>query len=113
MIDDFRDKLTVQTSTSTVNGSNEPVESWSTFCEPWGQIEAKTGDEHSLETAQRTQAEVEYTVAVRSDPETRLITPSMRILWDAPGGTITLAVSAVLKSQKRDVIHLLTQQRTL
>lgn len=108
---DLRDKLTVQASTVTFNPSNEAVETWSTFCTPWGHVEALGGEEHSLVAAQHNETEVRYTVTLRSDPETQLITSGMRILWEAPGGSITLNISAVLRSQTRDSVLLLAEER--
>ena len=110
-VDDFTDKLTVQTSTVSYNASNEPVESWSTFCEPWGKVEPKTGDEHSLPDAMKVESEVEYLVKLRADPDTRRISPRMRIVWNDHGTEVVLAVSAVLRKSGRDMIELLAQER--
>lgn len=110
-VDDFRDLLIVQKSTSTANASNEPVESWSEFCKSWGKVEAIGGDEHSLAVASHVESEVVYRVTMRSDPLTQQVTSKMRILWDGPGGQVTLAVAAVLQSQRRDAVQFLAQER--
>lgn len=110
-VDDFRDLLIVQKSTQTVNASNEPVDSWSEFCRGWGKVEPIGGDEHSLAVVSRTESEVVYRVELRSDPSTRQIVSKMRILWDSPGGQVTLAVAAVLQSASRDKVLFLAQER--
>lgn len=109
---EYRDLLTVQSCTTSENASNELVETWSTWCEPWGRVTPLRGDEHSLSQAQQNLAEVVYTVELRADPLTMLIAPTMRILWTNPGGqTVTLYVAANLASQKRDTVQLLAQER--
>lgn len=109
---EYRDKLTVQSCVSTANASNELEETWSTWCEPWGRVEPLRGDEHSLSQAQQNLAEVVYTVEMRADPLTTLISPTMRILWINPGGqAVVLNVAANLASQKRDTVQLLAQER--
>lgn len=109
---EYRDKLTVQSFVVEVNSSNEAIETWSTMCEPWGRVEPLTGSEHSQVAAQQNLAEVLYQVEMRSDPATTLISPKMRVVWTDPGGVLVyLYVAAVLKSQKRDTVLLLAQER--
>lgn len=108
----YRDKLNVQCVVSEPNASNEMIDSWSTTCEPWGEVKALTGSEHSLTPAQQNLAEVVYQIEMRADPSTTLISPKMRVVWIDPGGqTVYLYVAAVLKSPDRDVVKLLAQER--
>lgn len=110
-VDDFRDLLIVQSSTTGTNASNETVETWSEFCRPWGAVEPLGGGEHSLTQASQNLSEVTYLVDMRSDPDTRRIKSRMQILWDSPAGTVTLAVAAVLTPPDRERVRLLCQER--
>lgn len=109
---EYRDLLTVQSSTTSENESNELVETWVEWCQSWGKVEPLGGSEHSLQQAQINLSEIVYSVELRADPLTMLISPKMRVLWVNPGGsTVTLCIAANLASQKRDTVQLLAQER--
>ena len=69
--------VVVQVSTITKNVLSEPVETWSTYSEPWAEIRA-------LNASERLQGAVEeakavYKVRLRYGPDTEGVTADMRI----------------------------------
>jgi len=82
-----RKRVTIEQPTEAADASGQLVQSWSTYCQRWGQVDAVGGDE-TYERRQ-LQAETQWLITLPNDSETRGIRPTMRIVCE--GRTINIA----------------------
>jgi len=85
----YRTRVTIQSATRTLNSMNEPEYTWSTYATRWGELAPTNGREYL--SVLQTQAQVAGILRLRSDTQTRAITPDMRCVV----GSRTLNIGAV------------------
>ncbi len=74
----LKHKITVQTTTESQSGSGAVTDSWSTYAQPWAEIEPKGGREYFA--AQMTNAKIDVVFLIRYQSG---ITAKMRISWNS------------------------------
>jgi len=75
-IGDLREKIDIQSVTSTKDSIGSPVQSWNTIATTWAEVRQASGSETFRR--QQMQAGATWTIIVRYRSDLR---PQMRVLW--------------------------------
>lgn len=94
----LRQRITIQSKTTSQNGAGEPVETWATFHACWAKVSPLKGREY-LEAATQQQA-ISHRVEIRHKDG---ITPEMQVLF----GSRVLVVESVQNVDERGINDLL------
>lgn len=79
---ELRERVTIQArDESTLSTYGEVTEAWTTYIARWAKVEPLSGREYSRQDG--SQAEITHRVTMRSDSETRAITPKHRVSYDS------------------------------
>lgn len=99
----YRERVTVYSSTPTVNTDGERVEAAVKLFQPWAQIEPIGGRE--MRNANQTQSDVTHRVRMWSDSYSRTITPRYWIIR-SDGSTRLNVVRVIDPRQRRQELEL-------
>lgn len=75
----YRTRVVVEQPTNVVGDYNDPQVTWATYIARWSELD--TGSGREFVRAQQVIPELTAVVRMRSDTETRAITPRMRIKY--------------------------------
>jgi SPP1 family predicted phage head-tail adaptor len=98
----YKTRVTIQQPVETVNAISEFTQTWETYIERWAEVLPSGGRE--FQAALSTNPMLQSIVRLRSDTETRAITPKMRISFNDR----TLNIDAVFDERdgwRQVVIH--------
>jgi SPP1 family predicted phage head-tail adaptor len=94
-------KITIQSIGSSVDSIGQPVETWSTFAQPWANIRFLNGVESVKADAEVSVSKASIRIRYRQD-----ITAAMRVSYNS----ITYQIKAVLPDEaKRDHVDLVCE----
>lgn len=94
-----RKRIVIEQSTLVADAAGQLVPTWSTYCERWGEALAVTGGETFR--ARQLEADVTWLIRLRSDSETRGITPQMRLRFD--GNTVNIGRVYDAEGRRREI----------
>ena len=92
-----RTLVTIEQSTEADDASGQPLPTWSTFIQRWGDFEATGGSERFR--GRQVSAQVTHVVELLSDSQTRAITPGMRLAVGTK--TVNITVARELNGEKK------------
>lgn len=103
----LRNRLGVQSYTSTLDAGRQQVRTWQTDYYVWAKMEAIQG--RNIFTDLQTTAQVTHRITVRGRHQ---ITPRNRLIADSSGGPRYFEIEAVLPSERTNVSMTIAAKET-
>ena len=106
---DYKTRVTIEQATESVNEMSEYTQTWAEYCARWANVAPFSG--YEFQAAMATTPNLRSLVKLRSDTETRQITPKMRITISGR----TLNISAVydeVQGHRQVALHCIEEPAT-